>query len=138
MVIKCNDRRTRQSVLTTPLKKCAKCQRAIYCSKERQTAHWNSHKATCSLTQAQTGQSPIEFDLSEFKHNVSGFQKLVRSKQTTFIKNNIFENHWRFSVRQVPGTLPVYHLFDINPGSQHLDFPQLECIYLFEQVAEDT
>lgn len=38
-----------QAELPEPLKRCAKCQTALYCSRECQKANWKSHKPTCHL-----------------------------------------------------------------------------------------
>lgn len=36
-----------QTELSEPLKRCAKCQKALYCSHECQKVNWKSHKVTC-------------------------------------------------------------------------------------------
>ncbi len=37
-----------QSELSKPLKRCAKCQKGHYCSRECQVAHWKTHKVSCT------------------------------------------------------------------------------------------
>jgi len=51
---KCNKK---QSELTIPLKRCAKCQTCLYCSRDCQKADWKTHKKSCGTTTSQNGGS---------------------------------------------------------------------------------
>ena len=42
----------RAATRVTPLKTCAKCKQAQYCSKECQIGHWKCHKRDCKLIAA--------------------------------------------------------------------------------------
>jgi MYND finger len=40
--------------LSRPLKRCAKCKGALYCSRECQTADWKTHKKVCNKAPTAT------------------------------------------------------------------------------------
>ncbi|EUC55442.1 MYND finger protein [Rhizoctonia solani AG-3 Rhs1AP] len=40
-------------LVQSDLKRCSKCKKATYCSKECQIAHWKTHKLSCSKPSAQ-------------------------------------------------------------------------------------
>ncbi|RDL37523.1 Uncharacterized protein BP5553_04956 [Venustampulla echinocandica] len=65
--------------LPQPLKRCAKCQKAFYCSQECQKQDWKNHKRLCAapstLNQSSTAPSPSQ--QSTGPHN-PGFEAVNR------------------------------------------------------------
>ncbi|KFY87243.1 hypothetical protein V500_07046 [Pseudogymnoascus sp. VKM F-4518 (FW-2643)] len=60
-----------QTELPEPLKRCSKCQTALYCSRECQTVNWKSHKTTCRLPGSAPPPNPPQGSGS--RHN-PGFE----------------------------------------------------------------
>jgi len=46
--------------ISAALQRCSRCQKAVYCNKDCQKAHWAKHKATCNPNNKKGGGKPNE------------------------------------------------------------------------------
>ena len=71
--------------LPTPLKRCTKCKRTLYCSRERQIADWKAHKQRCGKAYLQ----PLP-EKDVFAHLIDAYR--LRIEDEYFVNGNVSEH----------------------------------------------
>lgn len=73
-----------------PLMRCTRCQRALYCSRDCQVAHWKSgHKKECPQLQAKKMEKGAEKATSRCQEVIMSEENLAQVAATTrMVANN--------------------------------------------------
>lgn len=118
-----------QSELSKPLKRCAKCQKGHYCSRECQVAHWKTHKVSCTpdnnTPSSQTNFEALPKPMGNFLKNLCSdtylhsftepyaYQQLIDCYRMRLEDDSNFANQQRGLYAGKPPIVDFRHFLDL-------------------------
>ncbi|MCJ1425932.1 hypothetical protein MMC29_003833 [Sticta canariensis] len=86
----CNACKKLESTLPAGLKRCAKCQTTLYCSRDYQKADWKSHKKDCSRSQGARSSPSSSEALNPDSQRMENMFRLFASGVATSDNSDLF------------------------------------------------